>query len=137
MKHAFAGICSAAVVALLPIAANAASSTPYGMGGNVLQFDQAAEQANRSGELFRIEGHCQSACTIFLRLRNVCIDRNAELLFHAAKGGSAKTAVMLNAYRPALRNYLMANHYMDTQEFHTISGAEMISRFGYRQCPPK
>jgi hypothetical protein len=28
----------------------------------------------------------------------------------------------------------MANHYMDTFEFHSISGSEIISRFGYRAC---
>jgi hypothetical protein len=65
--------------------------------------------------------------------RCITSDRNERGVFDT-KGGSAKTAV-LNAYRPALRNYLMANHYMDTQE--TISGAEMIRRFGYRECRPK
>ncbi len=31
----------------------------------------------------RIEGHCQSLCTLFLGLRNVCVERSARLLFHA------------------------------------------------------
>ena len=42
---------------------------------------------------------------------------------------------MLAAYKPALRQYLLANHYMDTLEFHAIPGAVIIDRFGYRECP--
>jgi len=42
---------------------------------------------------------------------------------------------MLNAYNAALRQYVTANHYMDTFAFHTISGSEIISRFGYPACP--
>src|SRR5713226_5495364 len=61
----------------------AGSSTPYGMGGWFARFDPVVAQYNQSGELFRIEGHCQSACTLFLAIRNVCIDRGARLLFHA------------------------------------------------------
>ena len=30
-----------------------------------------------------IKGHCQSNCTLFLGLRNVCVERSATLLFHA------------------------------------------------------
>jgi hypothetical protein len=42
---------------------------------------------------------------------------------------------MLNAYNARLRSYIMANHYMDTLEFHAISGSDMIHKFGYRACP--
>jgi hypothetical protein len=38
---------------------------------------------NRAGWPFRITGHCQSLCTLFLGLRNVCVERSASLLFHA------------------------------------------------------
>ena len=50
-------------------------------------FEAVAQQYNASGERFRIDGHCQSACTIFLSIRNVCIVPGATLLFHA--GGNA------------------------------------------------
>jgi hypothetical protein len=118
----------------------AGSSVPYGMGGNFSRFDPVVAQYNQSGELFRIEGHCQSACTLFLSIRNVCIDRNATLLFHAGHNRQREvtnsfTGHMLGAYNAALREYVMANHYMDTLEFHAISGRDMISRFGYRECP--
>ncbi|MGM4891454.1 hypothetical protein [Tardiphaga sp. 839_C3_N1_4] len=105
------------------------------------QFQATANQYNASGERFRIDTHCPSACTMFLRIRNVCIAPGAALAFHA--GGSRRRGVpdpyftgqMLNAYKPALRRYLTSNRYMETFDFHTISGEEMTKRFGYPACP--
>lgn len=111
-----------------------ASSVPYAMGGSARKFAQERDRFARSGQLFRIEGHCQSSCTMFLKLRNVCVEPNAELLFHAGANLFA-TELMLKSYNSKLRSFLTANHYMDAPEFHTISGREMIQKFGYRQCP--
>ena len=133
----------ALLLALLPASAMAAgSSAGFGMGGRYARFDPVVAQYNQSGELFRIEGHCQSSCTLFLRIRNVCIERSANLLFHAAhdrnrNASPSQTVHMLNAYNARLRAYLTANRYMDTLEFHTISGADMIRKFGYRECPAR
>lgn len=44
---------------------------------------------------------------------------------------------MLNSYNAKLRNYLVANGYVDTFEFHAISGRDIIQKFGYRACPRK
>jgi hypothetical protein len=111
-----------------------ASSLPYAMGGSARKFAQERDRFARSGELFRIEGHCQSGCTMFLKLRNVCVEPTSELLFHAGANTFA-TKLLLGSYNSRLRRFLTANHYMDTPEFHTISGREMIRKFGYRQCP--
>jgi hypothetical protein len=105
-----------------------------------IQFMAAVKEYNASGERFRIDAYCPSACTMFLSIRNVCITPDATLAFHA--GGSIKTgvlepratAIMLRAYKPALRQYLTSNHYMDTLAFHTISGEELIKRFRYPAC---
>lgn len=135
-----------AVATFTPAPAHAEGSVSalhMGMGaksGEMGRFDAIVEQYNASGERFRIDSHCQSACTIFLSIRNVCVTPNATLLFHA--GGSPKqarfnpgaTQHMLAAYNPVLRQYVLARHFMDTFEFHAISGREMISRFGYRAC---
>jgi hypothetical protein len=114
------------------------SSLPYGSGaGSSEKFRKLHQDRNaiaKTGQLFKIEGHCQSACTLFLKLKNVCIDPNAELLFHAG-GSPHSTSVMLASYNSRLRAFLIANHYMETSEFHAISGREMIQNFGYRQCP--
>ena len=122
------------------------SVSSLGMGNGAP--DQAAfgrflaviQQYNASGERFRIDAHCQSACTMFLSIRNVCVAPGATLLFHA--GGSmrkgiispATTQQMLSTYNAALRQYVTDNHFMDTFAFHPISGREIIKRFGYPAC---
>lgn len=120
------------------------SSLPYS-GGGPIGADAIIQRYNQSGELFRIEGKCQSSCTRLLAIKNACVDPNATLLFHAAlfpkekdqKPPPARQAAMLNSYRPALRDYLVKNHYVDTFEFHAISGRDIIQKFGYRACPGK
>jgi hypothetical protein len=104
------------------------------------QFLAVIQQYNASGERFRIDSHCQSACTMFLSIRNVCIAPGATLLFHA--GGSRQKGIispsytqqMLNTYNAALRQYVSDNHFMETFDFHPISGGEIIKRFGYPAC---
>jgi hypothetical protein len=133
----------AAMLLLFSTAAMAAGTTAgFEMGGRYARFDPVVSQYNQSGELFRIDGHCQSSCTLFLAIRNVCVSRGATLLFHAAHDSSgnaspSNTEHMLAAYNPRLRQYVTANHYMDTLAFHTISGRDMIGKFGYRECPAR
>ena len=130
----------AAALTLFSTAAMAGTNAGYEMGGRYARFDPVVSQYNQSGELFRIEGHCQSACTLFLAIRNVCVSRNATLLFHAGhdRAGNASPALtehMLDAYNAGLRTYVTSHHYMDTLEFHAISGGDIIRKFGYRACP--
>jgi hypothetical protein len=120
------------------------SSLHMGMGAPTVyafsQFQAVIQQYNASGERFRIDTHCQSACTMFLSIRNVCVTPGATLLFHA--GGSMRTGIvspfytqqMLDTYNAPLRDYVTANHFMDTLAFHSISGGEIVRRFGYRAC---
>jgi hypothetical protein len=131
-----------AVLALVLISsgASAATSERFGRGGWYRDFAPEIERANASGELFRIRGHCQSNCTLFLGLRNVCVERSATLLFHAGHDRqrnihAGSTQRMLSAYNARLRKYVLDNHYMDTLEFHAIPGSMIIDRFGYRECP--
>jgi hypothetical protein len=125
---------------LITIPASAATSQGYGMGGWIEDFQPAIDRANAGGELFRIQGHCQSLCTMFLGVRNVCVERSARLLFHAGHDrqrriSAVSTQRMLAAYNAPLRQYLESGHYMETLAFHTISGAQIIDRFGYKECP--
>jgi hypothetical protein len=119
------------------------SALRMGMGarpGEMPKFDAVIEQYNASGERFRIDSHCQSACTMFLSIRNVCVMPGATLLFHAGgdvrnnRFSASATQHMLSAYSAALRQYVSDNHFMDTFAFHTISGRDIISRFGYPAC---
>jgi len=125
------------------IAAKANPLKEYRLGGKFSAFDPVVSQYNETGELFRISGHCQSACTVFLAIKNVCIEPGAELLFHAGnslgeekKKSAVATEHMMSAYNSNLRAYLLEHHVMDSQVFFTISGSDMIKKFGYKECPP-
>jgi len=58
------------------------TSLGHGEGGRIVDFLPIVRQYNASGELFRIQGVCKSACTLFLGVRNVCVERRATLMFH-------------------------------------------------------
>ena len=121
-------------LALALPAVAAADSRPYAMGGITREFAPKVHEADRAGKTFRISGHCQSACTMFLAVRTVCIEPSARLLFHAGRTERG-TRDMINSYNPKLRAYLVSNGIMERAAFHTISGRDMIARFGYRRCP--
>jgi hypothetical protein len=128
------------ILLILSSSAFAATSEKFGKGGWIKDFQPEIERANASGELFRIKGHCQSNCTLFLGLRNVCVERSATLLFHAGHDrqrniNAGSTQRMLSAYNAALRQYVTEKGYMNTLEFHAIPGSMIIDKFGYRECP--
>jgi hypothetical protein len=75
-------------VVLFSSSAMAGTSQGYGVGGRFAVYDPIVAAHNKSGELFKIEGRCQSACTLFLGIRNLCIERNAVLAFHAGNDRS-------------------------------------------------
>jgi hypothetical protein len=126
--------CADGSVSSLRMGYGAPDQAAFGRFLNVIQ------QYNASGERFRIDSHCQSACTMFLSIRNVCVAPGATLLFHA--GGSmqkgiispSRTQEMLGTYNAALRQYVTDKHFMDTFAFHPISGREIVKRFGYPAC---
>ncbi len=119
-----------------------ASSLQYSEGGYLPDFIKIVRHYNASGEPFRIEGTCKSACTLFLGIRNVCVERDARLEFHAGRDiaesrtgpNTRASRAMLYRYNEGLRSYLLEGHHMDTEEFHTLAGSELIDRFGYREC---
>jgi hypothetical protein len=131
---------AALMLALLSSSAMAAgSSQGYGMGGQFARFDPVVAEYNRSGELFRIEGHCQSACTLFLGIRNVCIEPGAQLLFHAGHDRQRNiTAKSTNHMRPTNQNCASTLCRTATwTRWHStpFPGREMIDKFGYKACP--
>ncbi|WIG49719.1 MAG: hypothetical protein OJF48_000635 [Afipia sp.] len=143
MKHVVTALLLAISLAGAVSVAEADTSDRFAMGGWIEKFQPAIDHANASGELFRIRGHCQSNCTLFLGVRNVCVERSARLLFHAGHGrgpnryviNAGSTQRMLNAYNAKLRQYVVAQGYLARLEFSTISGARIIDEFGYRECP--
>jgi hypothetical protein len=128
------------ILLLFATSAIAGNNSGFEMGGRYARFDPVVSQHNQSGELFRIRGHCQSSCTLFLAIRNACIEPSATLLFHSAHDNvgnpsPARTEHMLAAYNAGLRDYVTSHRYMDTLAFHAISGRDMIQKFGYKACP--
>lgn len=118
----------------------AGSSAGYGQGGPYAVFEPIVQQYNGSGELFRIDGHCQSSCTLFLGIRNVCIGPQANFLFHAPHGLRTPSEYYIKLFLPhynaRLRAYLLANHVMEKVDpYFPISGDNLIGKFGYRACP--
>jgi hypothetical protein len=140
-----------AIAAALLLAAAASpalgegSSKPHGEGGWVPDFVKLVRQYNASGEPFRIEGVCKSACTLFLGVRNVCVAREATLMFHAGRDvaenrvgpDTRASRAGLYRYNDALKKYLLDGHHLDTDAFHSLPGSALIDRFGYRECPPQ
>jgi hypothetical protein len=130
-----------AAILFSPSLALAGTSAGMGGGGRFSSYDPIIARHNVSGEEFRIVGHCQSSCTLFLGIRNVCVERNAVLLFHAAHlaNDPAKTPVdsltnhMRAMYTPPLVSYLDSHGYLGRSQFHAIPGSQM-ARFGYRIC---
>ncbi|MGL4559821.1 MAG: hypothetical protein ACRCV5_20175, partial [Afipia sp.] len=125
MKYVVAALLFALSLTGVTSLARADTSDRFAMGGWIEKFQPAIDQANASGELFRIRGHCQSNCTLFLGVRNVCVERSARLLFHAGHGrgpnrhviNAGSTQRMLNAYNGKLRQYVTAHGYLDRLEF--------------------
>jgi len=126
-------------------AAAEGSSVGHGEGGYVPDFVALVRRYNASGETFRIEGICKSACTLFLGIRNVCVERSATLMFHAGHDiaenvtgpDTRASRAALYRYNDALRRYLLDGHHMDSDAFHSLPGSTIIDHFGHRECAPK
>ena len=135
---AFLFLCSFAAGAVSPAYAEGSVSS-LGMGAGAknatefFRYQAVVKHYNGSGERFRIDSECRSACMMFLAIRNVCVSPGASLAFHAGNSPE-RTQQMMSTYNAALRKHLTANGAMETKNFHTISGRDIISRFGYKAC---
>jgi hypothetical protein len=103
------------------------------------QFPATLHRYNASGEHFRSDMHCLSACGT-KAVRIVCTTPDASLALHAgsdAQQGApdiATTSQLPGTYMPALRNDLIANQHMEMFEVDIISGDDRMRRFGYDAC---
>ena len=108
-----------------------ATASPFDGGGNVALYE-IANAANTAP----IEGVCLSACTMRLSTA-ACVDRHAELGFHAARQAgdgvvsALGTAEVAAHYRPGLRAWFYAG---DISRLRVLRGVQ-LARFGYRLCP--
>ena len=107
-----ATLAMAATLALMGLA-SAQDLGPYRRGGIITTFKAVVDHYNTTGERFRISGECKSACTMFLGIRNVCVEPSARLYFHAGDAVGDRqhmlggpTTAMVAQYNDALRSFL-------------------------------
>ncbi|HRF09430.1 MAG TPA: hypothetical protein PL193_12430 [Xanthobacteraceae bacterium] len=136
------GSLAAAALVLAAAPAIAGTSRGFENGGYFTRFDPVVAEFNETRKPFRIVGLCQSACTLFLSIRNVCVERTARFEFHAGSDGKGNilqsaTQHMIDAYNPKLRRFVIQNGYMETLAFSAISADDMIDKFGYTECTPE
>lgn len=142
VRGAGRGLLAAFAFLLVATPALAGTSRGYENGGFFSRFDPVVEEFNRSGKEFRIVGLCQSACTLFLSIRNVCVEPQAVFQFHAGHDGkgnvsTSATLHMINSYNPMLRNFVIERGFMETLSFSTIPARDIIEKFGYPACGPR
>ena len=135
----------ALVAAALLLAPSAQALTiTYDLGGRIDRYETRWRSVARSGEEVRIDGLCNSACTLLTGLvprRRVCITPRAMLSFHAAwseasgpdVASAAATAELMRIYPAAIRAFLARRGGLTSVHRHIIlSGAEL--RSFYRDC---
>lgn len=135
---------SLAAAALLLAATPAVAGTSRGFenGGYFTRFDPVVAEFNENGKPFRIVGLCQSACTLFLSIKNVCIEPSAVFQFHSGSDGKGNLSTfanrhLLDHYNPKLRRFVIENGFLESLSFSTISAQDMVEKFGYTACTPE
>lgn len=109
-------------------------------GGSIVAHETHMRTFDAWGCRIRIEGRCDSACTVFLGARDVCVTRQASLGFHAAHcppgapscDPAAASRRMAAHYPPAIRAWYLAGPAHSPRRT-AVSGAELI-RHGVKEC---
>ena len=116
----------------------------YDLGGRIDRYEARWRAIASSGETVRIDGLCNSACTLLTGLvprKRVCVTPRAVLSFHAAwsddtgpnvPSGPA-TAELMRIYPAGIRAFLARRGGLDSVQRHfRLAGAEL--RSFYREC---
>lgn len=108
-----------------------------GMGGDIQQFLAMEAQLAKSGRKVIVRNECNSSCTMFLRLKNICAEPTASFLFHAGHvinddgsiGGAVPHSVdqkVTNLYPPRIRNWIVKHGGLHVRPL-VLRGTEMKS----------
>ena len=73
-----------AVLSVLWSATVCVTSGRADTGGNIRAYAAEVSRLNRSQSVKVISGVCASACTMYLGVKKVCVEPDAEVWFHAA-----------------------------------------------------
>jgi hypothetical protein len=138
-----AALLAAALVAAFAFPAQASITIRGDLGGRIDQYLAHWAQVARSGELVRLDGVCNSACTLFLGAipqDRICVTPRAALGFHKAwkvniEGNRVEapegTAIMWRAYPQPVRAWISEHGGLEP-EIKTM-GARELRRI-YRAC---
>jgi hypothetical protein len=111
-------------------------------GGNIHAYAAAVDYLNNAGRKKAIVGVCVSACTMYLGVRKVCVDPEAELWFHAAhlpsntRPDPAGSLIMLSHYPKHVRAWVIQVGALERTEWDgraVLSGRQLIG-MGIRAC---
>jgi hypothetical protein len=98
----------AAFALILSVSAGHALTIRNDGGGLVFLKIVEVSKAINSGQIVRIDGRCDSSCTLHLQNPRTCATIKASLAFHAASKPSA-TLYLLSKYPPRIRAYIAAH----------------------------
>lgn len=104
----------------------------YDPGGRVDSYAALVDQFNASHVPLRISGECDSACTMKLAIKGVCIEPTAVLGFHAATHYFGQGAqVLVESYvargAPRVYQYAASRGWFGSSEIHEMRGAQAIA----------
>jgi hypothetical protein len=140
---------SSAVLGMLLVPAEPIAAQTSGV--KVVRYDRGGMLGQRAAEIrllrakgqrVELHGTCLSACTMYLGLPNVCVDRAANFGFHGPSRDGKKLAprefeywseIMAKNYREPLRSWYLSEARYRTSDYYQVSGAELI-KMGYSQC---
>jgi hypothetical protein len=111
-------------------------------GGNIRAYAAEVSRLNRSQSVKVISGVCASACTMYLGVKKVCVEPDAEIWFHAAQLpgdnrpdplGSLK---MLSYYPRKVRTWAIQTGALEKTEWdgaNVLTGRQLIN-MGVARC---
>ena len=113
----------------------------YDGGGLPMPRAATIKQMTRVGTTVRIEGRCNSACTMYLAVPNVCVAPDAVLGFHSAWSVHATDRMYIGVINQFVsRHYpdnlksLFLSDYSKSVEFTYLTGQQVHDLDGVRLC---
>jgi hypothetical protein len=108
-------------------------------GGYVDRYEKAVETYNAQGNRVEIRGICNSACTLALAVKNVCVGEGAYVKWHQAYEPNTQrlrpdvTRRMLSGLPSSLRNYLNGKIQRDYTQETSLHFEQLVS-LGIPDC---
>ena len=130
-------------ISTLVMASSASAEKVYYLhdpGGNAAAHIYTYSQVNAEYDRVVIDGQCKSSCTTVLGvvpLKKICITPSGYFMFHAGHHhdrsiSPGDTQLMMSAYAPEVRDWVMKHHALEQVDPYTLLYAKDV-RF-IRHC---